>query len=41
VVDLTALLAGFGAALLMGFLGLLYPMLRALTMPAVQAVRSA
>jgi putative ABC transport system permease protein len=41
VVDAQALLIGFGAALLMGFAGLLFPMLRALGMPAVQAVRAA
>ncbi len=41
VVDGPALLIGFGAALLMGFLGLVFPMLRALGMPAVEAVRAA
>ena len=41
VVDGPSILIGFGAALLMGFLGLIYPMLRALSMPAVQAVRAA
>jgi putative ABC transport system permease protein len=40
VVDGQALLAGFGAALLMGILGLVFPMLRALAMPAVEAVRA-
>lgn len=41
VVDSAAVLIGFGTALLMGFLGLLFPMLRALSMPAVEAVRAA
>lgn len=40
VVDGVAVAAGFGAALLMGFLGLLFPLLRALRMPSVDAVRA-
>ena len=40
VVDPIALAAGFGGALLMGFLGLLFPLLRALKMPSVDAVRA-
>jgi ABC-type antimicrobial peptide transport system permease subunit len=39
-VDAPALLIGLGAAVAMGFLGLLFPMLRALGMPAVEAVRA-
>ncbi|MCU0725817.1 MAG: ABC transporter permease [Planctomycetes bacterium] len=41
VVDGAALATGLVAALLMGFLGLLFPMLRALRMPAPEAVRAA
>jgi putative ABC transport system permease protein len=40
VVDGTAVLSGLGAALLMGVLGLAFPMLRALGKPAVEAMRS-
>ena len=40
VVDAVALAAGMTAALAMGILGLLFPMLRALRMAAPQAVRA-
>jgi putative ABC transport system permease protein len=39
-VDAWSLAGGFGAALLMGVLGLAFPMIRALGHPAVDAVRA-
>jgi len=39
-VDAPALLIGLGSALLMGLLGLVFPMFRALNTPAVEAVRA-
>jgi ABC-type antimicrobial peptide transport system permease subunit len=41
VVDLGSLLTGFSTALLMGVLGLAFPMVRALRLPAGRAVRAA
>ena len=40
IVDPVALAIGFGAALLMGVLGLAYPITRALRASAVDAVRA-
>jgi len=40
-VDGPSLAAGFGAAWLMGILGLVFPMIRALRLPAVDAMRAA
>jgi ABC-type lipoprotein release transport system permease subunit len=40
VVDETALVTGFGVALLMGVLGLTFPLLRALGKPPVEAMRA-
>ncbi len=41
VVDVTALAAGFASAIVMGVLGLVFPLYRALGMPSPEAVRAA